>query len=83
MQSLHNAYQLFGFNSIFPQQKTMFNQYTKFFFIHCFENYKTEVTKTCKLIIRMSWNFDMYRLKDATIQKSYGSVNSVAIYVSH
>jgi len=53
-------------NGIFPHEKAMLYQHTKFRFFHCFENYKSSVTKTtvtCELKIRLLWNFDTYHLK--------------------
>ena len=44
----------------------MLYQHREFRLFHCFENYKSSVSKTtviCELNVRLSWNFDTYRLK--------------------
>ena len=44
-------------------------QCMKLRFFHCFENYKSNVTKTTviyELNVKLSWNFDTYRLKIGT-----------------
>ena len=61
--------QALNLNGIFSHQKAMLYQHTKFRSFHCFENYRSSVTKTTvtsELNVRLSWNFDTYRLKFST-----------------
>ena len=44
-------------------------------------SHNTITTVTCELNVRLSWNFDTYRLKVSTSSKSYGFVNTGAIYM--
>ena len=49
-------------NGIFSHWKAMLYQHTEFRFFHCFENYKSSVTKTtvtCEPNVRLSWNFTL------------------------